>query len=224
MRKIVIDNIIRSERRTFGLRVGLDASLTVRAPLRADIKLIEKIVAEKSAWIIKKQEDVLRKGREIVSHKFEAGEIFYCLGNGYPLTISEQARNLTLGATRFVLPRKYSHKGKSLFIKWYEARAMAYMGGRVDYYAGRCGLKYEKVRISGAQKRWGSCSGKGNLSFSWRLIMASPDIIDYVVVHELAHLKHRNHAPAFWSYVESVLPGYRESKKRLKANGHLFTI
>lgn len=224
MRKIVIDNIIRTKRRTFGLRVGSDATLTVRAPLRADIKLIEKIVSEKSAWIIKKQEDVLRKGMEIVSHKFEAGEIFYCLGNGYPLIISEQAKNLTLGASRFILPQKYSHKGKALFIKWYKARAMAYMRGRVDYYAEMHGLKYEKIRISSAQKRWGSCSGKGNLSFSWRLILTAPDIIDYVIVHELAHLKHRNHAPAFWAYVESLLPGYRKSKKRLKADGHLLTI
>ncbi|MBU2590492.1 MAG: SprT family zinc-dependent metalloprotease [Nitrospinota bacterium] len=224
MGKIAIDKIIRTKRRTFGLRVGSDATLTVRAPLRADIKLIEKIVAEKSAWIAKKQEEALRKGRDVVTYKFEAGELFHYLGQGYPLTIAEHRKTLTLEANHFILPQKYGHKGKEVFVKWYKEKALAYVGKRVDYYSHQMGLSYKSIRISSAKKRWGSCSGKGNLSFSWRLILAAPEIIDYVVIHELAHLKHHNHAKTFWLYVESILPNYKVSKKRLKDNGHLLSI
>lgn len=224
MGKIAIDKIIRTKRRTFGLRVGSDATLTVRAPLRADIKLIEKIVAEKSAWITKKQEEALKKGKDVVTHQFEAGESFYCLGQGYPLTIAEQGKTLTFESDNFFLPQKYSYKGKEVFIKWYKAKALSYIQERVDYYSNQMGLSYKSIRISSAKKRWGSCSGKKNLGFSWRLILAAPEIIDYVVVHELAHLKHHNHAKTFWLYVESILPNYKVSKKRLKENGHLLAI
>jgi len=222
--KIAIDHIIRTKRRTFGLRIGSDAALTVRAPLRADIKLIEKIVAEKSAWITKKQEEALRKGKEIVNHKFEAGEVFCYLGQGYPLIIAKHGKAIILEGDKFILHQKYSHKGKEVFVKWYKTKSLSYIQERVDFYSDKMGLSYKSLRISSAKKRWGSCSGKRNLSFSWRLILAAPEIIDYVVIHELAHLKQHNHAKTFWLYVESILPNYKTPKKWLKENGHLLAI
>jgi hypothetical protein len=73
------------------------------------------------------------------------------------------------------------------------------------------------VKINSAKTRWGSCSNKKSLNFSWRLIMADDDVIDYVVVHELAHLREMNHSPRFWAVVEAVLPDYRERKLKLRA-------
>ena len=88
---------------------------------------------------------------------------------------------------------------------------------RVAYFADRMGVAYGRITIREQKTRWGSCSGAGNLNFNWKLIFTGPDQLEYVVVHELAHLKQMNHSPAFWREVEAVLPDYRERRKKLKA-------
>ena len=97
------------------------------------------------------------------------------------------------------------------------ARAIEVLPERVAYFAHLMGVAPAQVKITGARTRWGSCSGKGNLNFSWRLMLAGEAEIDYVVVHELAHLREMNHSPRFWAVVEAVLPDYRERKKSLTA-------
>ena len=96
------------------------------------------------------------------------------------------------------------------------ARAKEILPKRVAYYAEVMGVTPAQIKISGAKTRWGSCSGKGNLNFSWRLMLAGAEEIDYVVVHELAHLREMNHSPRFWAVVEAALPDYRERRLRLK--------
>ena len=85
-------------------------------------------------------------------------------------------------------------------------------------------MQAENVKITSAEKRWGSCSGDDNLSFSFRLIMAPPDIIDYVIVHELMHIKEKNHSPKFWKLVEAVMPEYKIHRRWLKDNHHKFIL
>jgi hypothetical protein len=92
----------------------------------------------------------------------------------------------------------------------------------VVHYARLYNFHYQKIRLSSARTRWGSCSARGTLSFTWRLIMSPPEIIDYVVIHELAHTIHHNHSPQFWGLVGSILPDYAEKRKWLKHNSHLF--
>ncbi|HCT92017.1 MAG TPA: metal-dependent hydrolase [Lachnospiraceae bacterium] len=87
---------------------------------------------------------------------------------------------------------------------------------KADYFARLMGVQYNRIFIKEQKTVWGSCSAKGNLNFNWKLILAGPDQLEYVVVHELAHLKEMNHSPAFWREVENVLPDYRERRKRLK--------
>lgn len=94
----------------------------------------------------------------------------------------------------------------------------------VKEWAERYGFVYARLKISGARTLWGSCSGKGTLSFSWRLAMAPKKIIEYVVAHELAHLKHKNHAKVFWREVEGMVPEYKEYRKWLRENGHCLVI
>ncbi|MCX6807530.1 MAG: M48 family metallopeptidase, partial [Patescibacteria group bacterium] len=84
--------------------------------------------------------------------------------------------------------------------------------------------KYKQIRVTSAKKRWGSCSHKGNISFSWRLIMATPSIIDYVIVHELAHLREYNHSKKFWQFVAKIIPYYKEQRKWLKDNGYTLIV
>jgi predicted metal-dependent hydrolase len=124
----------------------------------------------------------------------------------------------------FQISRKYIDTAKDILIAWYKAQACQKISERVDWHSSLSGLKYNKIKISGAQKRWGSCSAKGNLNFSWRLIMAPLRVIDYVVVHELAHLEENNHSKRFWNKIKIMMPDYKEHKEWLKENRHLLVI
>lgn len=104
--------------------------------------------------------------------------------------------------------------------KRYRDAAKEYIPKRVEYYHAFTGGQYTKITIRDQKTRWGSCSSNGTLSFSFRLMMAPPRVLDYVVVHELCHLTHMNHSKEFWNMVETILPDYKEHRKWLKENGH----
>ncbi|MCD8103830.1 MAG: M48 family metallopeptidase [Lachnospiraceae bacterium] len=94
--------------------------------------------------------------------------------------------------------------------------ALSYLPQRVAYYAARMGVNYGRITIREQKTRWGSCSSAGNLNFNWKLMLVPPELLDYVVVHELAHRREMNHSPQFWAIVEKELPDYRERRRRLK--------
>ena len=106
----------------------------------------------------------------------------------------------------------------------YRQAAKEYIPKRVAYYAQLLDVTYATISIRDQKTRWGSCSSKGNLSFSWRLILAPPKVLDYVVVHELCHRREMNHSPRFWALVESIIPDYKTHRKWLKENGEKLTI
>lgn len=106
----------------------------------------------------------------------------------------------------------------------YRQAAKEYIPKRAAYYAGLLGVDYNTITIRDQKTRWGSCSSKGNLSFSWRLILAPPKVLDYVVVHELCHRLEMNHSPRFWALVESMIPDYKTHRKWLKENGEKLSI
>lgn len=105
----------------------------------------------------------------------------------------------------------------------YRNAAREYFPKRVSHYAHMLGVTYGKMSIRDQKTRWGSCSSEGNLSFNWRLILAPPDVLDYVVIHELCHRKEMNHSKEFWALVESLMPHYKECRKWLKKNGRDLT-
>lgn len=106
----------------------------------------------------------------------------------------------------------------------YRQAAKEYIPKRVAFFANELGVTYGTVTIRDQKTRWGSCSSKGNLSFNWRLILAPPKVLDYVVVHELCHRKEMNHSSRFWTLVESIMPDYRDHRKWLKENGGKLTL
>ena len=108
--------------------------------------------------------------------------------------------------------------------KRYRDAAKEYIPKRAAYYHQFTGGHYEKITIRDQKTRWGSCSGTGNLSFNFRLMLAPPRVLDYVVVHELCHLTHMNHSRDFWNMVERILPDYKEQRKWLKENGHTLQV
>ena len=114
---------------------------------------------------------------------------------------------------------KYTPEQRAGLEKRYRQAAKEYIPKRADYYAQLLGVTYERIRIAEQKTRWGSCSSKGTLSFNWKLMLAPPKVLDYVVVHELCHLIEMNHSPRFWKQVENVIPDYKEYRKWLKENG-----
>jgi predicted metal-dependent hydrolase len=102
---------------------------------------------------------------------------------------------------------------------WFNKKAEEIFGERLKYYCGIVGVKYHRFCIKAQKTRWGSCSSKGNLNFNWRLIMAPEWVLDYVVVHELSHLKHMNHSKEFWDTVAAYFPEYKKAVVWLKENG-----
>ncbi|MFH1189356.1 MAG: SprT family zinc-dependent metalloprotease [Candidatus Omnitrophota bacterium] len=153
-----------------------------------------------------------------MSKQFIEGERFLYLGNEYALNIVPDISGKLLFEGRFMLNERYLPKARILFERWYKEEAFMLFTLRCKFYAGNMGVRYKNIDLSGAKRRWGSCHSNGNLRFNWRLVMAPGDIVDYVVVHELAHLVEPNHSSRFWAIVDKTYQDRREAKSWLNAN------
>lgn len=222
MDEIIIDKIVRSKKRSIALTISADASLIVRAPMAVSIGYIKGLVFEKRAWIIAKKKQALARGALIPKKGFVNGEEFLYMGERHALKI-EKCRAIAL-EDHLYFPEKHLPRARKKMTAWYKQKALEVITERVAMYSAMTGWKCASVSITGAQKRWGSCGPRGKLHFSWRLIMAPRHIIDYVVVHELAHIPERNHSPRFWNKVGMVLPDYKERRKWLKEHGATCTL
>jgi predicted metal-dependent hydrolase len=215
---IEIQKLVRSKRKTLALIVENDGTLTVRAPLRMKEADIRRFIEAKMDWIKRKQAGV-QKEAELL-HQYVDGETFMYLGKGVTLRIVPDRKPALVMDRSFKLTRSTQPQAASVFEAWYKKQARAVLAERVELFACKHKFKVGKIRISSARTRWGSCSTKGTLSFTWRLIMAPLDVVDYVVVHELCHLKELNHSKAFWAQVEAILPDYKRRRAWLKKNGN----
>jgi len=224
MKKVHIDKIIRTKRKTFALQIAHDATLTVRAPFAASIDIIEKIVTKKADWIKRKQKESKEKYQKAAPKEFVNGEGFLYLGEIYKLRIVDEQENSLIFNKEFVFRKREINNAEKVFIEWYKKTALDKISARVNHYAQKAGLQFNEIKINNARQRWGSCSARGNLNFAWRLIMAPLSVIDYVIIHELAHLKHKNHSSKFWTTVKVMMPGYEKERQWLKDNGHLLRI
>jgi len=221
--EIKIDKIIRSRRRTLALQITPDARLIVRAPKHASLDYIKNTISKKKGWIEEKQRLMQKRCKDIITREFKEGGEFFYLGKRYRLSMVEGSENLSFDSG-FKLGHSHRDKAKELFSDWYKKRAFDKISERVEWYCALFGLKHNSVRVTDAQKRWGSCSIDDKLCFSWRLVMAPLEVIDYVVIHELAHLKERNHSKKFWDGVREMMPDYKKNLKWLKDNDHLLSL
>lgn len=213
--------IVKSRRRTVSLEINQEGVLTVRAPYGLDRTTIDDILKRHQLWIRKKRQEVQRRQELSRPKKFEDGEKFLWLGKEYPLRIVARVRpSLVFTGERFELAASSILSAGQLFEAWFKEQARFYLSSRLKEIARKKGFKYRKFRLSSARTRWGSCSAKGTISLVWRLMMAPPEIIDYLIIHELAHTKEKNHSRAFWRLVEELLPDYRERRRWLRKNGY----
>jgi predicted metal-dependent hydrolase len=225
MDKGLIKQIIRSNRRTLALQITPDASLIVRAPKKVSEKTIVTFVQKKIKWILRHQKLARESYRPSVKRKFVDGERFLYLGEWHKLfVIQDVTQPLVFDEKKFLLSESFLPDAKKLFEQWYRKQAYAAIKDRGRLYAKTAGLSFKRITITGARKRWGSCGPKGTLNFSWRLIMAPMMIVDYVIVHELAHLEVRNHSRKFWEKVRLLFPDYQQAETWLKTNSWLLNF
>ena len=220
---IEVDEIIRSQRKTLALIVKPDGSLIVRSPLRTPEKLIREFIENHTEWIEKKQAEALAV-LPPVPRQYVPGETFMYLGHAYPLEIvKEQKKSLILDGN-FKLAKSAQSGASLVFESWYRGQAKQILNESVNLYARQHGFQYKKIGITSARTRWGSCSANGSLNFSWRLILAPMEAVDYVVVHELVHTILHNHSKRFWKQVEKIMPDYKERRKWLRKNGQQLMV
>ena len=223
MDDIRIEKIVRSRRRTIALIITPDAHLIVRAPLRAPVAMIDEVIREKSGWIRKKMGEM--RGRpQAVDHSYEEGEIFWFLGRPYPLHIVDDAEDGIRRTDRLSVPRTLKPDIRSGIRRWYMAEAQKEIHSRCMWFSMMTGYSPTSVRITDACQRWGSCNHRGGLNFSWRLIQAPLGIVDYVIVHELVHLRQPDHSRKFWAKVEELMPDYKQRREWLRENERLLRI
>ena len=218
----------RKRKKTISLQIGDNSELMIYAPYFTPVAEINRFVEEKQTWI----DRAMRKQAELLPlHKkkeYVTGENFYYLGQAYPLeAFFEPLENtgVIFWNNRFFLncPENTAMR-KHYFISWYKKKARQYLSERVDFYESMLKLTSNGLRITSAERRWGSCSEDNNLSFSFRLIMAPPQVIDYVVVHELMHIREKNHSSKFWNLVIEVIPDYKAQRRWLREHQHHFNL
>ena len=206
--------LVRSSRKTICINIR-NGAVEVRAPYKSTQKEIEQVLLSKQKWI----NQCLANQRAIIetraSFELDYGSLILWRGNLYPIV---QGEHVCFTGDAFHMPPGLSPQQiKAVCILLYRQLGLAYFTERTKYYSKKMGVTPSAVKVNGAKTRWGSCSSKKSINFSWRLGLACDEIIDYVVVHELAHLLEMNHSARFWAIVKDVLPGYAAAKTGLKA-------
>lgn len=213
--------VIRQRRRTIALIINPDATLTVKAPIFTPDFFISRFIKEKQDWIDKKIAQ-LKQYPQFEEKKFVDGELFQFLGKEYPLQIVHtDSIQLT---DKLLFPFKNKRSIKKKILEWYKEHALETVTKQVVEWAERMDVKYRSIGLSNAKKRWGACSHIDELTFNWRLIMAPVHVIDYVVIHELAHITEKNHSKNFWAIVQRYCPDYKLRRRWLKVHGNTMEV
>ncbi len=203
----------------------------VACPLKTPLAYIEKFLFEKEKWILKTLTEIQEKPARVMKKTFDNGDLFYYLGKEYKLKIVEnnitKKPNVRFEEELMVLeisdnPDK--EKIKSVLKKWYISKARELLAERIRIYSPLIGLSPKKLAVKEQKTRWGSCSSKGNINLNWKLVMSPLPVADYVVIHELCHLKEMNHSKKFWGIVEAIMPDYKVYRKWLKENGYTLSF
>ena len=217
---------------TISLSFDKDVNLIVKAPFWMKSSDIEAFLLEKAEWIEatgRRLENARRK--ELESRiRLENGDVFFYLDNKLTLTVIREERNRAkikrIGERLFLwVPYEadYEYRQKQLE-KWYRNEASLVVEEKAREYAKKLHVEFEDIRIKDQKSRWGSCSGKGNLNFNWRILMAPEAVCDYVIIHELCHLEYMDHSQNFWGLVEEICPEYKKCRNWLKEHAQRLYI
>lgn len=226
--KLVAFEVKRGKRRTIGFSVGAEG-LAVSAPKWVPLYEIDHAVQGKSGWILKKLQETRERHRRLDSARvdWKDGATFPYLGEPVRVVLDllqphgdlhpERRDAESLQTLRIRLPGDASPEQIQLAVQaWLRQRASPLFTSRLNHFAPQLGVQWRKLGLSSAATRWGSASASGSIRLNWRLLHFRPAVIDYVVVHELSHLRVMDHSPRFWATVRTVMPDYAELRSQLK--------
>ncbi|MBN8646746.1 MAG: M48 family metallopeptidase [Caulobacterales bacterium] len=218
--------IVRTARRKTASITIENGFVKIAVPVGLSDDKIDEIVNKRREWIAKRIfENAKIKPQK--SKQFISGESFAYLGKNYRLKriVGKESGVVFKGGYLFVgVKPEWSEGQCEVHIrlelgKWFREQSMKRLKSKVKKYSEIIGVKPKSIKIQKLENRWGSCSPNGDIIFNWRIISAPNSVVDYVVVHELCHLKEHNHSEAFWNHVSRILPDYKNQKEWLKYNG-----
>ncbi|MGS0686531.1 M48 family metallopeptidase [Nakamurella sp. GG22] len=212
-----------SERRSLRITVERDGRIVVRAPAGTARKDVDDLVRARQRWIRDKvgHPQKYPAQRHAPGKEMVAGESMLFLGEEYRVEVVESSSVGIEFDHKFIVPRRLVESAGHEFRKWYIAAARREMVPRAVGRAEQMGVEPGRISIVDLRYRWGSCSRSGAVRFNWRLIKAPMSVVDYVIVHEMAHLLEPSHSERFWSIVRSQIPRADRSRVWLKENGRL---
>jgi predicted metal-dependent hydrolase len=213
--------IRRSDRRaTIDLTVERDGSLTVRAPMAAEDHELARLVRSREVWIYSKLAEKEMLLRAWKPKEYVAGEGFMYLGRRYRLRLVDDpaAPDVRFTSGWFEMRRDVVEAGADVFARWYADRAREWLAARAHRHGIRAGVVAKPIEVRDLGYRWGSC-GVRRLHFHWRVMTLPPRIIDYVIVHELAHVNEPHHKAPFWERVRQMMPDFEQRRTWLAVHG-----
>ena len=213
--------IIKSKRKTIALVIDQNGELIVRAPLYASKRDVMVFVEEKQKWVREKSLQMKERLKETPDLEYNDGDEILYLGKACKIRRGSFKQFHFDGDTFWIPNEKDPEK---LIIQWYKNAAAGLIKPRVEEIALTMGDEYTGIRITSAKTRWGSCSFDNHLNFSWHLMMCPRSVIDYVIVHELSHIRHKDHSRDFWKRVSKYDSHYEQHDRWLKDHQRLMEI
>ena len=216
--EIKVNNVVRTKnRKTIKIEISAGGFVTLRVPEYSTNEDIVEFLEYNYNWI----KNTLNKvsAQPAFVRKYNENEKFMFLGKTYLLHICDNDYpKFKFDGNQFIISKNVLSNVSHYFEYFYKTKAKTIIKARVIDIAGKLNVKFNNLRITSATERWGSCNSQGNVNFSWRLVMASPSAIDYVIIHEFCHLFEFNHSQKFWKLVEKIMPDYKVHKKWLTDN------
>ncbi len=221
-----------NRQKSVAFEVRLPNTMIVSAPRRLPAGTIRQLAEERLEWAAKRLRAIeTAYARHGLPKRFSGGETFSYLGQDILLTIivatgSTRSRVELTGERLLITIRAVPEEAqadlvRAALLKWYKSAASQCLDAAVERWAPVVGAQPKAVKVRNQRRRWGSCSHDGSLNFNWRLVMAPADILDYVVVHELCHLREPNHSKRYWDLVARAMPEHAQHRKWLKDNAVL---
>ena len=223
--RVITFNLIYRKRKTMSIEVEATGEVTVIAPDGTSSEDIISKVKSRAAWIVSKQYESKFINDTKINREAVSGESYMYLGRNYSLDIvlDETTTEIEVKLFRGKFIVKTYTKDEDMIKKaiesWYRYKTLEKVKERISYYKTYFKDEVLNVKVKDQKKRWASCTAKNELLFNWRCVMAPSSVLDYIVVHEMCHMEHKNHSKEFWHSVYSVMPDYDSRRLWLKNNG-----
>jgi hypothetical protein len=222
--KLVTYTVKRSRRRLIALTID-EHGLRVGAPGRASLRAIEDMLRKHDAWVLRKLAEWQQRCPP--PRHWRDGETLMLLGQSLRLTLVPGQREVGVDGNRFIANAnsvRNADEMKNQITDWLRQRALRCFRERIAHFHPQLGVPEPQIRLSDARTRWGSCHAEGRIRLNWRLIQMPLRLVDYVVIHELAHLVEMNHSPRFWTIVARLVPDFKSRRAEIRTEGHRYLL